>query len=62
MTTTVEPSTSFVYQAQGIDGQRLTGTIEAEDSQAAMNRLLALGLRVIQLDPARARDDSRPGR
>jgi general secretion pathway protein F len=44
-------SVAFAYRAQTDDGDRLTGTIEASDAQAAMERLAGLRLRVTELSP-----------
>lgn len=44
-------SVGFAYKAQTDDGDRLTGTIEAPDAQAAMERLQGLRLRVTELAP-----------
>ena len=50
-TFTPAPPTTFSFQAQSDDGQRLSGTIDASDADAALQRLLALRLRVIDVRP-----------
>ena len=42
----------FAYEAQTDDGQRITGTLEAADAEAAMQRLQAMRLRVMEVAPA----------
>jgi type II secretory pathway component PulF len=44
--------TTFAYQAQTADGQRLTGTIEALNAEEAAQRLEAMRLRVVEIGPA----------
>lgn len=48
----VATATTFAYQAQTADGQRLTGTIEALNAEEAARRLEAMRLRVIEIGPA----------
>jgi type II secretory pathway component PulF len=48
----VATPTTFAYQAQTADGQRLTGTIEAINAEEAAQRLEALRLRVVEIGPA----------
>jgi type II secretory pathway component PulF len=48
----VATPTTFAYQAQTADGQRLTGTIEAINAEEAGRRLEAMRLRVIEIGPA----------
>src|SRR5690349_20353657 len=43
---------SFAYIAQTLEGQPMTGTIDAADLDDANKRLADLRLRVIRLDPA----------
>jgi type II secretory pathway component PulF len=43
---------TFAYRAQGIDGQPLTGTIDAASADLARERLESLRLRVLELAPA----------
>jgi type II secretory pathway component PulF len=43
---------TFAYRAQGIDGQPLTGTIDAASPDQARDRLESLRLRVIELAPS----------
>ena len=43
---------TFAYRAQGIDGQPLTGTIDAASPDQARERLESLRLRVLELAPA----------
>jgi type IV pilus assembly protein PilC len=43
---------TFAYRAQRIDGQPLSGTIDAESVDQARDRLETLRLRVIQLEPS----------
>lgn len=45
---------TFAYRAQSIDGQPLSGTIDAESVDLARERLESLRLRVIDLEPAAA--------
>src|SRR3954469_13302478 len=42
-------SHSFAFQAQADDGQRLSGTIDAADADAVLDRLQGMGLRVIDV-------------
>lgn len=42
---------SFAYQAQTPDGQRLSGTVDAPDVNEARRRLVELGLRVSEMTP-----------
>ena len=42
-------SATFSFQAQSDDGQRLNGTTDAADADAAIERLQAMGLRVIEV-------------
>lgn len=43
---------TFAYRAQGIDGQPLSGTIDAASADQARERLESLRLRVLDLEPA----------
>src|SRR5689334_16900644 len=43
---------TFAYRAQSIDGQPLTGTIDAASPDQARERLESLRLRVLELAPA----------
>jgi type IV pilus assembly protein PilC len=43
---------TFAYRAQSIDGQPLSGTIDADSADLARERLESLRLRVIDLSPA----------
>jgi type IV pilus assembly protein PilC len=52
-------SSSFSYQAQTDDGQRMAGTIDAPDVETATNRLHSLRLRVTEIRPADAPSRSR---
>jgi type II secretory pathway component PulF len=45
------PSNRFSFQAQSDDGQRLSGTIDAADADAATERLQALRLRILDVAP-----------
>jgi type II secretory pathway component PulF len=49
---------TFAYRAQGIDGQPLTGTIDAASADLARERLESLRLRVLELAPADDRGTS----
>jgi type IV pilus assembly protein PilC len=46
-----DASNSFAYHAQTPEGQTLTGTIDANDVEQASKMLLALRLRVVQIEP-----------
>jgi type II secretory pathway component PulF len=54
MTTVPHTFRSFVYQAQGDDGRRVTGTIDASDAGTAILQLETLQLRVIEIEPLKA--------
>jgi len=43
---------TFAYRAQSIDGQPLTGTIDAASPDHARERLESLRLRVLELAPS----------
>jgi type IV pilus assembly protein PilC len=43
---------TFAYRAQGLDGQPLSGTIDAGSADQARERLESLRLRVLELEPA----------
>ena len=42
----------FVYQAQMLDGQTITGTIEADDAEQARSHLAAMNLHLLNVQPA----------
>ena len=45
---------TFAYRAQTVEGQPVTGTIDADDADQARQRLELLRLRVFELAPAGA--------
>ena len=45
---------TFSYRAQTLEGQPLSGTIDAENVDLARSRLESLRLRVLEMSPARA--------
>ncbi|HEY7115091.1 MAG TPA: type II secretion system F family protein [Tepidisphaeraceae bacterium] len=47
---------SFAYRAQSVDGQPLSGTIDAADPDQARQQLESLRLRVLEIEPAKARE------
>ena len=49
---------TFAYRAQSIDGQPLTGTIDAASPDQARERLESLRLRVLELAPSAAKTSS----
>src|ERR1043165_6288520 len=49
--TTTAISGNFAYQAQTVEGQPISGTIEATDFEHATRLLQALRLRVLSLEP-----------
>lgn len=49
---TSTPDVTFAYAAQTLDGQPITGTIDAASLDDASRRLTALRLRIMRLDPA----------
>ena len=51
---------TFAYRAQSVDGQPLSGTIDAESADHARERLESLRLRVLDLQPAAASPAVRP--
>ena len=51
---------TFAYRAQSIDGQPLTGTIDAASPDQARERLESLRLRVLELAPSEATTAARP--
>jgi type II secretory pathway component PulF len=53
-------SNTFAYRAQSIDGQPLSGTIDAESADHARARLESLRLRVLDLEPAATGQAARP--
>ncbi len=55
------PASIFSYEAQSNDGQRLSGTLDAANMEAAMGRLQALQLRVVKLEPADGKPSRRRG-
>jgi type IV pilus assembly protein PilC len=50
-------SGTFTFQAQADDGQRLSGTIDAADADAVLDRLQGMGLRVIDVTRVEATPD-----
>ena len=53
-------SLTFAYRAQSIDGQPLSGTIDADGIDQARERLESLRLRVIDLNPSAASSAAKP--
>ena len=52
MTDTIQPSGRFVYQAQTVEGQPISGTIDAQDVEQAQRLLGGLRLRVLEIGNA----------
>lgn len=50
----------FSYQAQTIDGQRFSGTMEAANAEEACRRLDAMRLRVLEIAPAGPQGRAKP--
>src|SRR5688500_11817456 len=48
----IGPSAAFAYQAQTLEGQPITGTIDASDADQAQRLLASLRLRVLNVEPA----------
>src|SRR5688500_8110711 len=48
---TTNSLSTFAYQAQTPDGQRMSGTVDAQDVGEANRRLVELGLRVSEIAP-----------
>lgn len=55
-----EATTTFRYDAQGDDGQRVSGDIDAPGPDTAVARLGAMGLRALHIEPAGAGGTARP--
>lgn len=56
------PSASFSFEAQTVDGQSVSGTIDAPDADQATRRLQSLRLRVLQVASASPRRRAALGR
>lgn len=55
-------ASTFAYRAQSLDGQPLSGTIDAATADQARERLESLRLRVLELEPAAAAATTTTGR
>jgi len=60
MTETNNGANTFAYQAQTVDGNAISGTIDAPDLEQATRLLANLRLRVIQLEPVRRPARAKP--
>jgi type II secretory pathway component PulF len=60
MSSSTEPTTSFAYRAQTLEGQPVSGTIDAASGDVAFKKLIDMRLRVLELSPAAAPPKARP--